>query len=143
MRDAWTFAVLWSFGVAALIALPLTAVIVRALVCGREPAGERRLRELYRLVLEDEIHGEQCFACRCRVEPEWLRCPACTTELRGRCRGCRAVVRLHWSTCPWCVEPLERLTEPEHVAVRVPDADLAHPPRPVGRRVDEVGAAVA
>lgn len=119
MHDAWTFTVLWTLGITAVVAVPMTAAIVCSVLKGREAPAERRSRELYRLLLEEEIHGQQCFACRGRVEPEWLRCPTCTVELRGRCPGCDAIVRLHWSACPWCVAPLGRLPEPDHASVRV------------------------
>jgi hypothetical protein len=139
VRDALTFSVLWTMALGFVAGLPLTVALAYSAVCGGVPARERRARELYRILLEEEMYGEQCFSCRAQVEPDWLRCPSCTTELRGRCHGCDATIKLHWSACPWCAESLQSLPEPEHVPVR----DLAPAPRPVDRRVEHIGAAAA
>jgi hypothetical protein len=115
------FSVLWTLAITALAGVPMTAAIVYSVLRSRESPSERRSRELYRILLEEEIHGEQCFACRGRVESDWLRCPTCTAALRGRCRSCEAIVRLHWSACPWCTAELgtlERDPEPAHHVVR-------------------------
>jgi hypothetical protein len=127
-------------------ALPLTAVLVYAALRGGEPKGEHRARELRRLLLEEEVYGgERCIECRTPVEPDWLRCPRCTAQLRQRC-ACGTTLKLHWSACPCCsmaLGRLERFPEPEHVPVGVADADLEHAPGALDGLVDDVGAAAA
>ena len=135
MTDALTFSLLWTVGLGFVFGVPLTVVLVYSALRGGEPPRERRARELYRILLEEEMYGEQCFSCRAHVEPEWLRCPTCTSELRGRCHGCDATIKLHWSACPWCAESLVRLPEP----ILVSPPELA-PARP---RIEHVGAAAA
>jgi double zinc ribbon protein len=134
-----------AFGLAA--AVPLTLVLFYAGWRGGEPPGERRARELRRLLLEEELYGgERCLECQAEVEPDWARCPVCTAQLRERCEGCGGLLKLHWSACPACsgaLGGLERLSESEHVAVQVAHADLEHPPRPLDRPVEDVRAAAA
>jgi hypothetical protein len=112
VTDALTFSALWTAAFGLLFALPLSVAIAYSVLRGGPSPAERRLRELYRVVLEQELHGEQCFVCREEVEPDWRTCPACLTALRGRCRNCEATVKLHWSTCPHCAEALDRLPTP-------------------------------
>lgn len=108
MHDVWTFAVVWSFAVTAALALPMSAAILRALVSGREQPEERRARQLYRMLLEEEIvGGERCFSCSRPVEPDWLGCPTCAAQLHERC-DCGALLELYWSVCPWCTSPQPR-----------------------------------
>lgn len=112
MGDALTFSMLWTLGLGTLLGLPLSLVLVHSALRSGTTERERRLRDLYRRVLEEDLHGERCLSCRAEVEPDWLTCPACTTELRGRCGSCDAVVKLHWSACPWCTAELAQEPEP-------------------------------
>jgi hypothetical protein len=114
--DALGFSVLWTIGLATVFGVPFSVVLVYSGLRGGTTAGERRLRELYRLVLEEDIHGSRCFSCREEVEADWLVCPACTAELRGRCPECDALVKPHWSACPWCTTALD---EPLPVPLRL------------------------
>ena len=102
MTEAQTFSLLWTLGLAAVLGVPLTLAIVHSLLRGGEPPAERRSRELYLRLLEEEVYGDRCLGCRAAVEPDWLRCPVCAEALRSRCAACDATVKLHWSACPWC-----------------------------------------
>ncbi len=132
------------FAGAAVTVVPLVAGALWALIRDRESELDRREHELACALAEQELYGgERCVGCSERVEPEWLSCPWCTEPLKTRCT-CGALLKLHWSACPWCARSgIQRLPEPEHVPVEVADANLPHPPRPILRRVEHVGAAVA
>ena len=112
MRDALTFSMLWTMALGFVAGLPLTVALVYSAIRGGEQPRERRARELYTILLEEELYGDRCFSCRGEVEPDWLRCPTCTTELHGRCDACDATVKLHWSACPWCAASLVDVPQP-------------------------------
>lgn len=135
MRDAFQFAVLWTMALGLVGAVPLTAVLLYAARRGGTPPGERHARELRRLLLEEELYGgERCFECLAPVEPDWVRCPVCTAQLRTRCEGCGCLLKLHWSACPGCASAL---------AVHVAQAALDDPPRPLDGAVEDLRAAAA
>lgn len=117
MTDAIEFTVLWTIGVGLVAAVPLTAVLIYAIRGCREPPGERRARELRRLLLEEEVYGgERCFECRTPVGPDWLRCPVCAAKLRERCERCGGMLKLHWCACPTCAAEAETPAAPLRVA---------------------------
>jgi RNA polymerase subunit RPABC4/transcription elongation factor Spt4 len=103
VHDAFQFAVLWTLALGLVGAVPLTTVLLYAARRGGMSPGERRARELRRLLLEEELYGgERCVECLASVEPDWIRCPVCTGQLRTRCEGCGVLLKLHWSACPVC-----------------------------------------
>jgi hypothetical protein len=144
VRDAFQFAALWTLALGVVAAVPLTLVLVYAAWRGGEPSAERRARELRRLLLEEELYGgERCLECLSPAEPDWVRCPVCSAQLRERCDGCGGLLKLHWSTCPTCsawLGRLDRLPEPEHAAAHLPHAGLEQPLDPSR---EDVGAAAA
>ena len=123
MTDAIEFSALWTMVFGFLAGVPLTVALFHSALRGGVPSREHRAKELYRLMLEEEIYGDQCFSCRGHVEEDWLRCPTCASALRGRCLGCGETVKLHWSACPWCAESL--LKRPAPLLLPEPDVVLA------------------
>jgi hypothetical protein len=92
----------------AALTLPFATPLVYGCLRPPERVSERRARELSRRLLEEDlVPGERCLACRTPVEPDFLRCPGCASELRRRCPGCAATLRAHWSACPHCERALE------------------------------------
>jgi hypothetical protein len=119
MSDALQFTMLWTMALGLVAAVPLTIVLAYAIRRSSELPAERRARELHRLLLEEELFGgERCLECRTPLEPDWLRCPVCTAQVRARCDGCGDLLKLHWSACPACAGRggrLERFPEVEPV----------------------------
>jgi hypothetical protein len=114
--DAFQFLVLWTTALGLVAALPLTTVLLYAALRNGQPPREGRARELRRLLLEEEVYGgERCVDCRERVDPEWVRCPYCTAQLRERCDDCGSLLKLHWAACPDCAgaSVLRELPEPQ------------------------------
>src|SRR5262249_36776585 len=60
-------------------------------------------------------HEEQCSVCGCKVEPEYLVCPVCTTKLRSACASCGKPLEPAWQVCPYCETPV---TSDEPVPLR-------------------------
>ncbi len=95
------------------ILFPLGLIVYR-IVRPDERADERRERELSEALLLSEIgEVEQCVGCRRIVEPEWMVCPTCRTELRERCPNCDRLVEFEWMNCAWCGNDLDRMSERE------------------------------
>ena len=51
-----------------------------------------------------------CPVCRAAVEPEYLICPVCTTELKQACVTCKNPLEPLWQVCPYCQTPIQATT---------------------------------
>jgi RNA polymerase subunit RPABC4/transcription elongation factor Spt4 len=81
---------------------------------------QETLAEAYARTLEEEallhdITEEQpvCPECKHRIEPDFIICPACHTELRKACAHCGRLSLIRWDICPYCAEPFPLPLEPE------------------------------
>jgi RNA polymerase subunit RPABC4/transcription elongation factor Spt4 len=84
---------------------------------------QETLAEAYARTLEEEallqdIAEEKpvCPECKHRIEPDFILCPACHTELRKACPHCGRLMLLRWDICPYCgvpYPPQPGLAEPE------------------------------
>jgi RNA polymerase subunit RPABC4/transcription elongation factor Spt4 len=81
---------------------------------------QETLAEAYARTLEEEallqdITEEEpvCPECKHRIEPDFILCPACHTELRKACPHCGRLSLLRWDICPYCGEPFPAPPEPE------------------------------
>jgi hypothetical protein len=62
-------------------------------------ARRAELRALERHLLRPQ---PQCPVCRAGIEPSFLVCPVCTTQLKTRCGQCAAPLEPLWQACPHC-----------------------------------------
>jgi RNA polymerase subunit RPABC4/transcription elongation factor Spt4 len=81
---------------------------------------QETLSEAYARTLEEEallqdITQEQpvCPECKRRIEPDFIICPACHTELRKACPHCGRLMLMRWDICPYCTEPFPLPPQPE------------------------------
>ena len=63
-------------------------------------AYERSLEE--ESLLQDIESRLACPNCQQRVQPDFLLCPSCLTQLKRQCAHCSRVLLLKWSVCPYC-----------------------------------------
>jgi hypothetical protein len=56
-------------------------------------------------MLKDIEERYICPGCKRNVDSEYMVCPHCATELRGRCTRCERPVNLNWVVCPYCGQP--------------------------------------
>jgi predicted amidophosphoribosyltransferase len=58
--------------------------------------------------LEARLHRPEprCPVCRSAVEPAFLVCPVCTTQLKQPCVTCKAPLESLWQVCPYCMTPV-------------------------------------
>ncbi|HEX2185819.1 MAG TPA: zinc ribbon domain-containing protein, partial [Chloroflexota bacterium] len=69
----------------------------------RETLAEAYERSLEEETLLQEIEERQsCPSCRQRVQPDFMFCPHCHTELKQRCSRCDRLLLLRWDLCPYC-----------------------------------------
>ncbi len=81
---------------------------------------QETLSEAYARTLEEEallqditVERPVCPECKHKIEPDFIICPACHTELRKACPHCGRLSLLRWEICPYCAEPHPRPPEPE------------------------------
>jgi RNA polymerase subunit RPABC4/transcription elongation factor Spt4 len=81
---------------------------------------QETLVEAYARTLEEEalLHDiteepPVCPECKHRIEPDFIICPACHTDLRKACPHCGRLLLLRWEICPYCAEPYPPPPPPE------------------------------
>jgi RNA polymerase subunit RPABC4/transcription elongation factor Spt4 len=105
---------------------------------------QETLSEAYSRTLEEEallqdITEEQpvCPGCKHKIEPDFIICPACHTELRKACPHCGRLMLMRWEICPYCAEPYPLPPEPESVE---PELDLELEAEPDAAAEFDLGA---
>ncbi|MFH1485284.1 MAG: zinc ribbon domain-containing protein, partial [Chloroflexota bacterium] len=67
-----------------------------------ETLADAYARQLQEEALMQEVEVRECCpTCKARVEPDYLVCPSCQTQLNRLCPYCNRVLRLHWGVCPY------------------------------------------
>ncbi|MCL4466624.1 MAG: zinc ribbon domain-containing protein [Chloroflexi bacterium] len=68
-----------------------------------ETLAEAYARSLEEESLIQEIEERQvCPSCRHRVQPDFLVCANCGTQLKHLCPDCHRLLDLSWHRCPYC-----------------------------------------
>jgi RNA polymerase subunit RPABC4/transcription elongation factor Spt4 len=65
-----------------------------------EEAYQRSLEE--EALLQDVEERDSCPGCKRAVEPGYLLCPHCHTQLKRSCPHCGRLLDLRWDICPYC-----------------------------------------
>jgi RNA polymerase subunit RPABC4/transcription elongation factor Spt4 len=53
-------------------------------------------------LLQDIEDRQSCPSCKRRVQPDYLLCPSCRTQLKQVCLNCSRLLHLSWHVCPYC-----------------------------------------
>ncbi len=53
-------------------------------------------------LLQDIEDRQSCPSCKRRVQPDYLLCPSCRTQLKQVCLNCSRLMHLSWRVCPYC-----------------------------------------
>jgi len=104
-----------------LVSTPLLlpfSLMVYSLVRPQTTIAERRAVELASDLGPAFAGRERCPACRDVVDPEWRRCPSCTTWLASSCDACGQWSEMAFDVCPWCAAAkVDRIpSAPERIA---------------------------
>jgi RNA polymerase subunit RPABC4/transcription elongation factor Spt4 len=117
----WIGFVFWTFNdIRARTTDWLTIILATLLVLVTGPIGillylllrpKFTLIELYDRQLEEEVLSRElelhpvCPSCHKPVEPDWLFCPYCHTQLKKQCVSCGKPLERDWDICPYCGAP--------------------------------------
>jgi len=66
---------------------------------GLAEAYQRSLEE--EALLQDIEERDSCPACKRPIEPDYLFCPHCHTQLKKACPNCGRLLHLAWELCPY------------------------------------------
>ena len=126
----WASLVIWTFRdmrlrsrdifaqlLASLVVLifgPL-GMLIYLILRPQETLSEGYARTLEEEALLQDISEERpvCPECKHRIEPDFILCPACHTELRKACPHCGRLMLMRWEICPYCAELYPLPPEPE------------------------------
>ena len=89
--------------VALVVVLQFPGLILYLLMRSKQTLAEKYERALEEEYLRRDIEDDHvCPNCQRGVEPDFVVCPYCMTELRRRCPNCDHTVDLTWVVCPYC-----------------------------------------
>jgi hypothetical protein len=118
----------WLVGTATLLGLvPFLGPLLYQLFRPPETLAEVRTREVEIQALEARLSAAEphCPVCRSAIEPSYLICPVCTTQLKQPCAACAAPLEPLWQACPYCTTPVTaKPVRTDTVAVDTATADL-------------------
>ena len=121
------------FATALVVVFNVFGLVLYLILRPRETLAEAYERSLEEETLLQEIEERQsCPSCRQRVQPDFMVCPFCHTELKQRCPRCERLLLPRWDICPYCGNTqLPNVRRPE-----VTDSQPLHTtaPIPVGAR---------
>ena len=98
----------WLVGTATALGLvPFLGPLAYLLFRPPETLADVRAREVEVRALEARLSRQEprCPVCRTGVEPAFLVCPVCTTQLKQPCSSCKAPLESLWQVCPYCMTP--------------------------------------
>lgn len=91
------------FATALVVVFTVFGLVLYLILRPRETLAEAYERSLEEETLLQDIEERQaCPSCRQRVQPDYMVCPYCHTELKQRCPRCERLLLLRWDICPYC-----------------------------------------
>ncbi len=114
----WAASVLWAYrdirrrsedvsvqvlAVSLVLLVPFAGIPLHMILRPPQTLNERYAHELEQAYLRRDVEEKfVCPDCQRPVEPDFILCPHCHTDLRRHCGNCGRVVDLTWSVCPFC-----------------------------------------
>ena len=99
---------LFTQALGTLLVLPPPPVNLGGLILYFILRPRETLAEMYERSLEEEalLQGiedvDVCHACKQLIEPDYVICPNCYTQLKRKCVDCGRLMDLEWSVCAYC-----------------------------------------
>lgn len=92
---------------ALVLFFSLPGLLLYLILRPRETLAEQYERALEEEALLQDIEARLvCPGCQRKVEPDFMVCPACHTQLKVRCRHCGRLLHPKWTLCPYCASPV-------------------------------------
>jgi hypothetical protein len=87
---------------------PYIGPVIYLLFRPPETLTDVRARELEVRALEERLlrPTPHCAVCHAEIEPTFLVCPVCATQLKRPCVRCEAALEQLWQACPYCATPV-------------------------------------
>jgi hypothetical protein len=101
----------WLVVTATLLGLvPFLGPLVYLMFRPPETLADARAREIEIAALESRllVAPPLCPVCRSGIDPNYLVCPVCTTQLKDPCRSCSKPLERLWQVCPFCATPVRK-----------------------------------
>jgi len=90
-----------------VLVFSLPGLLLYFILRPHETLAEAYERELEaEALLQDMVEADVCPECGHPVEPDFMVCPLCKTDVRRVCLSCGRLLELHWSVCPFCGQSL-------------------------------------
>lgn len=81
----------------------LAGLVIYLILRPKETLAEAYQRALEEEALLQDIENQYvCPGCKQKVEPDFLLCPNCHTQLKERCPNCNRLLDPSWNICPYC-----------------------------------------
>ncbi|MFQ5878930.1 MAG: zinc ribbon domain-containing protein [Dehalococcoidia bacterium] len=91
------------FSLMLVLFFNLAGLLVYLLVRPRETLAEVYQRGLEEeAILQDLGDVSACPTCRRAIEPDFIICPSCQTQLKEPCDSCGRPLSYSWVACPYC-----------------------------------------
>jgi hypothetical protein len=114
--------------------LPIVGVLVYMMLRPPEYLADVRERELEIRAMERTLgRQERCPYCKSHIEGDYLSCPVCMTKLRHECIGCEKPLDPRWVMCPFCETEVPRSNRANTDAPK-PGRSKPMRPKPTARR---------
>jgi RNA polymerase subunit RPABC4/transcription elongation factor Spt4 len=82
--------------------LIISLVIIYMIVRPAEFTADSQERDLSLRLLDAELEIKACPKCGAGIEPDFLICPECVSQLRVKCEYCGRPIKANWNACPYC-----------------------------------------
>ena len=91
------------FALSLVIVLNFAGLILYFILRPRDTLNEKYERSLEEEALLREAGNQlACPKCQRPIEPGFVICPHCRTQLKQSCPSCRHPLPLSWGLCPYC-----------------------------------------
>lgn len=95
-----------SLAVLLVLVFPLVGLILYTMIRPKATLADTYDRALEEEALLRELEATQaCMTCGVPVQPNWIYCPTCHSQLQHTCPSCSNVVRNEWAICVFCGAP--------------------------------------
>ena len=95
-----------ALAVLLVLVFPIVGLILYTMIRPKATLADTYDRALEEEALLRELEATQaCMTCGVPVQPNWIYCPTCHSQLQHSCPTCSNTVRNEWAICVYCGAP--------------------------------------
>lgn len=107
-----------AFFILMVLLLNIPGLILYLFLRPSETLAENYERSLHEEALLRELDDQiSCPTCHRPVQPDFILCPFCSTQLKRSCPSCQKALGASWRSCPYCGIRLPEQASPAGVKV--------------------------